>query len=103
MNIAQKEFTATLRDRRFIIAGAFVLLLMLVAAGTGFRHYQLLAEQRGQANQSARASWLAQPEKNPHSAAHYGTFAFRPTSDLSFLDFGLDTYTGSSVYLEGHR
>jgi ABC-2 type transport system permease protein len=35
--------------------------------------------------------------------AHCGTFAFRPKSDLSFLDVGLDTYTGASVYLEGHR
>ena len=38
-----------------------------------------------------------------NEAAHYGTFAFRPKSDLSFLDFGLDTYTRASVYLEGHR
>ncbi|CCH55104.1 hypothetical protein BN8_04339 [Fibrisoma limi BUZ 3] len=101
--IAQKEFTATLRDRRFLVAGALVLLLLLVATWTGFRNYQSLAQKRAEANQSARAAWLGQPEKNPHSAAHYGTFAFRPKSDLSFLDFGLDTYTGSSVYLEGHR
>ncbi|GAB2793032.1 DUF3526 domain-containing protein [Rhabdobacter roseus] len=101
--IARKEFTATLRDRRFVVAGLLVLLLLLVATWTGFRNYQLLAEKRAQANQSARAAWLGQPEKNPHSAAHYGTFAFRPKSDLSFLDFGLDTFTGSSVYLEGHR
>ncbi len=101
--IANKEFTATLRDRRFVVAGIVVLLLLLVATWTGFRNYQSLAKKRTQANQSARAAWLGQPEKNLHSAAHYGTFAFRPKSDLSFLDFGLDTYTGSSVYLEGHR
>lgn len=34
---------------------------------------------------------------------HFGTFTFRPKSELSFLDTGLDTYTGVSVYLEGHR
>lgn len=101
--IAQKELTSTLRDRRFVIAGGVILLLLLVASGTGFIHYQRLASQRQQANQAARTAWVSQPEKNPHSAAHYGTFAFRPTSDLSFLDFGLDTYTGTSVYLEGHR
>lgn len=101
--IAKKEFTATLRDRRFLVAGALVLLLLLVATWTGFRNYQSLAQKRADANQLARAAWVGQPEKNPHSAAHYGTFAFRPKSDLSFLDFGLDTYTGSSVYLEGHR
>lgn len=101
--IAQNEFTQTLRDRRFVVAGGIVLLLLLVATWTGFRNYLSLAEKRAKANQTARAAWLGQPEKNPHSAAHYGTFAFRPKSDLSFLDFGLDTYTGASVYLEGHR
>ena len=101
--IANKEFIATLRDRRFVVAGIVVLLLLVVATWTGFQNYQSLADKREKANQSARAAWLGQPEKNPHSAAHYGTFAFRPKSDLSFLDFGLDTYTGSSVYLEGHR
>ncbi|WP_080054232.1 ABC transporter permease [Spirosoma aerolatum] len=101
--IARNEFTQTLRDRRFVVAAGVVLLLLCVATWTGFRTYRSLAEKREQANQTARAAWVGQPEKNPHSAAHYGTFAFRPKSSLSFLDFGLDTYTGASVYLEGHR
>lgn len=102
-SIARNEFTQTLRDRRFVVAGGVVLLLLFVATWTGFQNYRSLADKRDKANQTARAVWLGQPEKNPHSAAHYGTFAFRPKSDLSFLDFGLDTYTGASVYLEGHR
>ncbi|GAB3639921.1 DUF3526 domain-containing protein [Spirosoma arcticum] len=101
--IARNEFTQALRDRRFVMAGGVVLLLLFVAIWTGFRNYQSLADKRERANRTARAGWLGQPEKNPHSAAHYGTFAFRPKSDLSFLDFGLDTYTGASIYLEGHR
>lgn len=101
--IARHEFTQTLRDRRFVVAAGVVLLLLCVATWTGFRNYRPLAEKREKANQTARAAWVGQPEKNPHSAAHYGTFAIRPKSALSFLDFGLDTYTGASVYLEGHR
>lgn len=101
--IANKEFTQTLRDRRFWVAGSVVLLLLLVATWTGFQNYESLAQSRQKANAAARQTWVNQPEKNPHSAAHFGTFAFRPKSDLSFMDFGLDTYTGASVYLEGHR
>lgn len=101
--IAHKEFTTAKRDRRFLTAGGVVLALMLVATLTGFLNYRTLQNERERANQEARTQWVMQKDKNPHSAAHYGTFAFRPKSELSFLDFGLDTYTGVSVYLEGHR
>jgi ABC-2 type transport system permease protein len=62
-----------------------------------------LQVQRVEAQESARKQWLGQGDKNPHSAAHYGSFAFRPKSTFSFLDFGTDTYTGTSVQLEAHK
>ena len=47
--------------------------------------------------------WINQGNKHPHSAAHYGQFAFKPKPVLSFLDVGLDNYTGISVFLEAHK
>ena len=35
--------------------------------------------------------------------AHYGYFAFRPKHPLSFFDFGMESYTGVSVFLEAHK
>ena len=47
--------------------------------------------------------WETQGEKNPHSAAHYGVYAFKPRLALSFVDEGVDSFTGTSVWLEAHR
>ena len=54
------------------------------------------------AQEERRAEWLDQGNKHPHIAAHYGTFVFKQKTLLSLFDFGLDTYTGTSVYLEAH-
>jgi len=44
-----------------------------------------------------------QPKKNPHSAAHYGVYAFKPKSQLAMVDSGIDPYMGVAVWLEAHR
>ena len=55
------------------------------------------------AQATAREHWESQGEKNPHSAAHYGIYAFKPRLALSFVDEGVDPYTSTSVWLEAHR
>ena len=40
---------------------------------------------------------------NPHSAAHFGTYAFKPNSFLNSLDEGINSVTGVVLRLEGHK
>ena len=47
--------------------------------------------------------WLNQTKKNPHSAAHYGVYAFKPKSPLAIVDTGIDPYMGVAVWLEAHK
>ena len=47
--------------------------------------------------------WLGQTKKNPHSAAHYGVYAFKPKSPLAIVDTGIDPYMGVAVWLEAHK
>lgn len=49
-----------------------------------------------------RLRWLQQGEKDPHSAAHYSIFAFRPAPPLASLDAGILPYVGQAVWLEAH-
>jgi ABC-2 type transport system permease protein len=100
---ARQEIRSTLRDRRFRAVTLTVWALLLTATLVGFSSAQKLRAERERAQREARNQWLGQGDKNPHSAAHYGTYAFRPHSALSFVDFGLDRYLGNVIYLEGHR
>ena len=103
LTVARKEFRGTLRDGR-VLAGAFVLLLLgAVALISASVRYQALADERAVAQALIAEQWNEQGEKNPHSAAHYGIYAFRPALPLSFFDPGVSPYDGVSVWLEAHK
>jgi ABC-2 type transport system permease protein len=92
-----------IRDGRYAWAAAIVFFLLTAALLTGWKQYAATARERGQARQDERARWLGQGEKNPHSAAHYGVYAFKPELPLSALDRGLNAYLGVAVWLEAHK
>ena len=102
-NIAQKEFVSTLRDRRFVVLSVVILGLLLAAALVGRASYRTLQQERTAAQETVNDQFHHQPNRHPHRVAHYGSFAFRPKSALSFLDSGLDSFTGASVFLEAHQ
>jgi len=100
--IARKEVTELLRDGRFRWAGAVVLGLLLVTLATGWHHHRTVHAEHEAARELTRRHWLEQGEKNPHSAAHYGIYVFRPQQPLSFVDRGVDPYVGVATWLEAH-
>ncbi len=101
--IARNEVKRLIRDKVAATLGLVVLLLITLSIVTGVIYFRGLAAQHEQAERLARLQWENQGEKNPHSAAHYGTFAFKPVTVLSVFDPGIDRYTGVSLFLEGHR
>lgn len=101
--IARKEFIELFRDGRFRWAAAIVLALLVTALVAG-AYYQLdLVKQQRAAQASEQARWYEQGSKNPHSAAHYGLYAFKPRLSPAFLDPGVEPYTGIAVWLEAHK
>jgi ABC-2 type transport system permease protein len=103
LHIAKKEMLEMRQDGRFQIASAIVLTLLLVSLGIGWQQYVSINRQHEQAKAQTREQWLTQGKKNPHSAAHYGVYAFKPKSPLSLVDRGADNYTGVAVWLEAHK
>jgi ABC-2 type transport system permease protein len=101
--IARKEFIELIRDGRFRWAAAIILALLATAliAG-GYYQRDLVAQQRA-AQAAEQARWYAQDPKNPHAAAHYGLYAFKPRLAPAFLDPGVEPYTGVAVWLEAHK
>ncbi|MBM3843292.1 MAG: DUF3526 domain-containing protein [Verrucomicrobia bacterium] len=102
-SVIRHEFVGTLRDGRFRWAAVFVGLLLIAALVAGWSYQREQAEQRALATASEDNRWLTQPAKNPHSAAHYGIWAFKPSLATSFIDPGVEPYAGVAVWLEAHR
>ncbi|MEM1268566.1 MAG: ABC transporter permease subunit [Bacteroidota bacterium] len=102
LTIARKEAAETLREGRFWWASAATLVLLAGALVTGWLHTDRLVAQHAEAAVAERGVWTDQGEKNPHSAAHFGSYAFKPVTPLLAVDRGVTAYTGVALFMEGH-
>lgn len=100
--VIKHEIRVALRDRLVLAMGIIIWVLAAIALYTGKVNHDQQQETIEATRQEKRQEWLGQGDKHPHIAAHYGTFAFKPKTFLSMVDYGLDAYTGTSVYLEAH-
>lgn len=101
--IARKELLELLRDARFWWASAIILVLMLMALLLGWQQMQRIDAEHAAARSVTYQQWLDQGEKNPHAAAHFGQYAFKPMSPLAFVDPGVDRFVGVTVWMEAHK
>jgi ABC-2 type transport system permease protein len=91
------------RDRRLQLAALVILALTIAAVGASWLDVRRLDAAQMSAQAATRRQWDTQDDKNPHSAAHFGTYAFKPQSPLAFLDRGVDAYVGVAVWIEAHK
>lgn len=101
--IAHDEWRAMRRSRVTLAAGGIALLLALAATLVGLEKKRTIDSDRTRYQATADQQWNAQPDRHPHRVVHYGHYVFRPLSPLAFFDFGVDPFTGHTLYLEGHR
>jgi ABC-2 type transport system permease protein len=101
--IARREVREIFRDGRFIGSAVCVAALLLLAIATGWTYYREVSAQHERAQAETRRHWLAQPPKDPHSAAHYSIYAFKPRVPLALFDTGVDRYAGVAALLEAHK
>jgi ABC-2 type transport system permease protein len=103
LKIALKELKEIVREGRLRITAITVFALLVASLFVSRSYYSAVNAQHNEARKNARSEWLKQGAKNPHSAAHYGTYAFKPKYPLSLIDNGVDKYAGVSIYLEAHK
>lgn len=99
----QADWRERRRDWRVRLVLGLGLVLALVAALLTTQDLRERAESRAVAEQAEQQRWLGQGKKNPHSAAHYGVYAFKPLAALAAVDPGVERYVGASVWLEAHK
>ncbi len=102
LRIAKKEWKEQLREKRFLAAGLLILLLFGTALFSSKAYYEKEQDLRMHAQQGVEENWFNQRDKNPHGAAHYGTYLFKPESRLALVDRGVNRYAGTAFFVEGH-
>lgn len=101
--VAHKEWLDLYRDARLRWLAALTLLLMLCALLFGLDQVQRGEQERSAASRADQQLWNSQGAKDPHAAAHFGLYLFKPLSPLTLADPGVHAHTGTAVWLEAHR
>ncbi len=101
--IAAAELRLMFRSRLALVGLASLLLLSAIAAITSAVQMSGAAAARTAAQAATDAQFKSQPDRHPHRMVHYGTYALRPVGPLAAFDPGVDGFTGTVLFLEGHR
>lgn len=102
-SIARKDRLELLRDSRMRLAVLLVLLLSLAAVAATYVRVTDAARDRVAATATEHSSWLSQGPRDPHQAAHFSQWAFRPVEGAALLDPGATPYAGSAIWMEAHH
>ncbi len=103
VRIAREEWRFWWRSKTAVAAGVVVTLLLVTATITTLARVESERETREQLQAKAEETFLAQPARHPHRMVHYGHYAFRAPAPLAIADPGVDPYTGTVMFLEGHK
>ena len=97
------EWIGYFRNKLFLYVGVFFCFFLCLVAFLGIIQNNKLNAEQELAHEHIRSQWDEMEASNPHSAAHYGTYAFKPVSVLNSIDEGIISVTGNVLRLEGHR
>lgn len=103
LRIAGEELRLMTRTRTAWLGLIALVVLSAVAAATSATHIASERATRAEHQAAADRAFEAQPDRHPHRAVHYGTYVQRPASPLAVFDPGVDPFTGTTLFLEGHR
>ncbi|TMO65827.1 ABC transporter permease [Pseudoalteromonas aurantia] len=103
MKIFRHELASKRKSPSLWLLFIMIQLLLAVALYTGWQQFQHSVKTQTAAQTLVEQQWQAQPDRHPHRVAHFGHFAFRPPSALSFFDLGVNAWVGDSIFLEAHK
>ena len=102
-SVVRKDRLELLRDSRLRLALLLVLILSLAAVATTYVRVVNAERDRAAATATEHSSWLSQGPRDPHQAAHFSQWAFRPVEGAALLDPGATPYAGSAIWMEAHH
>jgi ABC-2 type transport system permease protein len=101
--IAKDEWRYWRRSRLIMSVMIIAVLLAVASVVVTSANMAMEAEHRQKLQSESEQTFVEQPDRHPHRMVHYGHYLFRAPPPLGRLDPGIDSYTGTSIFLEGHR
>ena len=102
-HITQHELRRYLRDGRIRTLLSVVVIMLIASLILAFSDYRVAKNQYYENLSQVRANWESQSEKDPHDAAHDGTYVIKPIYPLSIIDKGIKQFSGQVVHLGAHE
>lgn len=96
-----KEFRSLYRDRIITLSVIIIWGLLTVASLFAYLQFRQTQQSRNNANHLFRQQWIEQV-RDPHHAAHFGTYLFKPLTLQEAFDPGLNDYAGTTYRVEAH-
>lgn len=100
--IVANEVRIFVRNRSALALSALFVVLIVAAAWLGVDRATDFTRQRVAAEHVDERVWQGQGDRNPHSAAHFSRYAFKPLPALSVFDPGVLDYVGILIWMEAH-
>ena len=102
INIIINEWKILLRNRAIMYITTVFVLSLIAIVWIGIFQNNNQKDIQLSAQKHIRNQWDNLKPMNPHRAAHYGSYVFKPISVLNSLDDGVSSITGNVLKLEGH-
>jgi ABC-2 type transport system permease protein len=99
---ARSELRQMLRDGRVRVALITLLALFATTLAVGSAQQSRYDSNVRDAVKADRDIWDRQGVRNPHSVAHFGQYAFKPSGAISLFDPGLTPWLGTALWMEAH-
>ena len=96
------EWKILFRNRSIVYVSLIFILSIISLAWMSNLQSGNQSKAQAAAEKHIRSQWDNLEPMNPHRAAHYGVYVFKPISILNSLDDGVSSITGNVLKLEGH-
>ena len=101
--VVKNEWRRSMRDGRSRSLFLAVLLMLIFSVALALREYKQIEQQYEENVRQSRLNWESQTAKDPHDAAHDGTYVIKPPHPLSIIDRGLQQFSGQVIHLGAHE
>ncbi len=103
LHIITTEWKGLARSKSTLLVLLILAVALIATTLAGIQSVQTQNARQQQANQTIRAQWDGMDPKNPHNAAHFGSYVVKPTNPISAIDPGINALVGNVLRLEAHK